>query len=91
MDKQHKVNTLRAYPIFLTNISADVLLELQGGLQLHDGAAVQELHQRVGAGAGRAALDPAGGYLDISVDISNPGDAELHVPADGVGVAAGRG
>ena len=61
MDKQHKVNTLRAYPIFLTNISADVLLELQGCLQLHDGVAVQELHQRVGAGAGRAALDPAGG------------------------------
>ena len=27
----------------------------------------------------------------MSVDISNPGDAELHVPADGVGVAAGRG
>ena len=68
MDKQHKVNTLRAYPIFLTNISADVLLELQGGLQLHDVSAVQRLHQWVGAGAGRAALDPAGGYLDISVD-----------------------
>ena len=61
MDKQHKVNRLRAYPILLTNISADVLLELQGCLQLHDGAAVQELHQRVGAGAGRAAMDPAGG------------------------------
>ena len=48
------------------DLLVDVLLELQGGLQLLDVADVQVTDQRVGAGAGDPALDSS--ELDVSED-----------------------
>ena len=48
------------------DLLVDVLLELQGGLQLPDVADVQVTDKRVGAGAGDPALDSS--ELDVSED-----------------------